>query len=151
MKRILNVLAIFFAIMSLMVTVQCNLDAENINEGGIDTRLIGTWVLTKITSDIGEGNQDFTPDEVDYNVTIIFFADGTFEVTFNEETDNIVDEGTWSVQGSILVLIYDIGIQNVNYTVTANTFTYWTMLDLDLTGNGSSLTYTVLLEYTRQS
>nr|WP_321237146.1 hypothetical protein [uncultured Psychroserpens sp.] len=68
-----NVLVLF---LSLFLVVSCSSDDDNQN-GDAQSELIGTWKLSEIYLNPGDGSGDFIPVAADDNKTITFATDGT--------------------------------------------------------------------------
>lgn len=137
------VLNLIFAL--LIAMIGCSSDDDNSNPlSSRENSFVGTWVLTKVTLTDLSGPHVMTPEEANWQMTIIVNSDKSFSLTSNIEGESQVQNGTWSLNGDIISLASNAGTQRLPYTVDGNKFT----ISID-EPNGDVLNNR-LLEFTKQ-
>jgi len=109
--------------------------------------LIGTWVLTKLTTTTPQGKVERTPQEAQFEMTIVIRSDRTYTSTTVDHSVIDTDNGTWSVSGDkITVKHEDQTTEVMTYRISGNKL----YIDRTVTDSSSGEEMPLTLEYTKQ-
>jgi len=134
----------FVILLCLLISLSgCKNDS---NPSSTGSELVGTWVLTKLTTTTPQGTQEMTPDQANFHMTLIIRSDGTYTSNLVDQTGPSVDNGTWAiVTGKINVKHQDGSTETAAYTVAGSKLT----LNSTTKGpNGESTP--IIMEFTKQ-
>ena len=141
------VLVFVFSLLILSCSDDDKSSTEPNGDLSIDQALIGTWDLTKITTNATGTTLEFTPQQAGIALTTTFSGDGTFQSTTTTAEGTEVDSGTWGVKdGSLHILIEGEETETSPYTLNGNV----AMLEsiVPLTGVGE---IPAILEFTKRN
>lgn len=90
----------------------------------VDQALVGTWDLTKITTNVGGTPLTLTPEQAGIASTATFNADGTFESVNTDSEGTTTDIGTWGVSdGKLYLMIEGEETDSSVYSINGNVAT----------------------------
>ncbi|MCB0731703.1 MAG: lipocalin family protein [Ignavibacteriae bacterium] len=97
-KNINKILTVLFL---AIIIFACSDDKKSSTEPElvVDQDLVGTWVLTQITSPVTA-----SPETLGLSLTAVFNDDGTVEFTTIDSDGTTVDTGTWGTSNGTLTL-----------------------------------------------
>jgi hypothetical protein len=116
-----NIKKFSFIILSAVIISSCSKDKNSPTSPNLehDQALIGTWVLTQITSPIVT-----TPEALGISLTAVFSSDGKTSLTTVELDSTTTDSGTWGTSdGKITITLEGEDPVTSSYSVNGNTAT----------------------------
>ncbi|MFC1732536.1 lipocalin family protein [candidate division KSB1 bacterium] len=84
------------------------------------TDVVGTWDLAQVTVD----GVDLTPEEAEFDLTLVIAANHTLSETFTEQGIPETVSGAWTAIGSSLFIIDEDGPFGMTYSVSGSTMTF---------------------------
>ncbi|MFC1562336.1 hypothetical protein ACFL4Q_05000 [candidate division KSB1 bacterium] len=84
------------------------------------TDVVGTWDLAQVTVD----GVDLTPEEAEFDLTLVIAANHTLSETFTEQGVPETVSGAWTAIGSSLFIIDEDGPFGMTYSVSGSTMTF---------------------------
>ncbi len=126
----------FLFLITIMIAVLsgCKKDQNNPAEPTAenDSRLVGSWVLTKITIPL-LNDSTLTPQEAGVQITITFNSNGKFSSVTIDSSGQSTDSGTWSTKDNKhLTLKFDDGTsQDGDYTISGTTASLNWVIDME--------------------
>lgn len=141
-----KIFSLYFIFLIICIT-NCNNNNSVEPDLSIDLNLIGTWDLTKISTNVAGQNINYTPEEAGVNSTVIFKEDFTFEsVSINQDT-TINETGTWTASAGILTItIVGKTPQTTPYTLDKNKIYIGKLVNIENSGQVFATA-----EYTKRS
>jgi len=120
--------------LALIVIAGCKKDENNPTEPTVekDSRLVGTWDLTKITIPLFN-DSTLTPEEAGVQITITFNSDGSFTSVTIDSTGQETDNGNWSTKDNKhLTLKFNDGTsQDGDYSINGSTASLNWVIDME--------------------
>jgi hypothetical protein len=100
-KNINKLIAVLFL---GLILIACSEDSKSTAEPEltVDPDLVGTWVLTLITSPITSA-----PEDLGLSLTSVFNDDATFEFTTIQNDSTSIDNGTWGTKNGNITITFD--------------------------------------------
>ncbi len=117
----------FIIIISSFSLTSCSDDDESNPLDSLTDReraFVGTWNLNRVLVTDENGTVELTPNEANLSFTIVVNSDKSYSINGVEEGVTISENGTWSINGSFILLNSNSGGTSLfDYTVDGNTFT----------------------------
>ncbi len=90
-----------FLLLVLLPLLSCDSNGPTSPEG----KLVGTRVLTELISVTPSGNQEFTPDEANFHMTLTLESDNTFTSVVTDDEGTMTENDAWSVNGNQITFL----------------------------------------------
>ena len=144
MRRLKISLPLLIVFLSSITFNGCKKDDNPLAPGD---ELIGTWVLTKLTMTTPQGKVDMTPQEAQFEMTVVIRSDRTYTSTTVDQSVTETDNGTWSVSGDKITVKHQNQTTEVmTYRISGNKL-YFDQTTTDSTSGEEML---ITLEFTKQ-
>jgi len=105
MKKINYKFILLFLLTALILS--CKEESSTEPRLEVDPKLVGTWELTKIITNIGGQDVELTPEFAGLASTVTFNSDLTFESTNTDSDGTTQDNGTWGTSNGNLTIHID--------------------------------------------
>jgi len=133
-----------FIILTVLTVFGCD---ENISNPVVsENEVVGKWILTKIIVSSPLGNQEFTPQEQNSDITIILNSDKTYQRNQNIQGQVTNDSGNWSVANGAITMVSD----SATYTFPCHFNGNKLQITTTITDPGSGTILPITLEFTKQ-